>query len=157
MREKLSYKVRMQKFNIQTITQQSWVALFLTIIAKTLLKVRCKRAAHYYAFLAASRLAEGSVSPILNSVTHSLIVNKYPKDKHADIYRDMAIELYRKDQLTLACAFIAKAKDIRPKGSRIIKLYDQFISENNTMRNSPFNSSVDKHTGIKNKVLGDND
>lgn len=157
VREKLSYKVRMQNFNIQTITQQSWVALLLTIIAKTLLKIRCKRAAHYYAFLAGSRLAEVSVSPILNSVTHSLVVNKYPKDKHADIYRDMAIELYRKGQLTLACAFIAKAKDIRPKGPRIIQLYEQFMSENNTMKNSPFNGSVDKYIGIKNKVLGHND
>ena len=145
VREKLSYKVRMQNFNIHAITQQPMCSLLMSILAKVLLKLRCKSAAQYCAFLAASQLTEASILPLLNSVTHSLTVNKYPEQKHADIYRDMAVEFHREGQLTLACGFITKAKQCRPNGPRIIQLYEQFMSESGAMKNSQFNDSVDKY------------
>jgi len=153
----LGRKVRMKNFNVQTITQQSWSALLLTMLAKALIKIKCKRIAHRCAFLAACQLAEDSVTPLLNSVRYSLVVNKYPEKKHADIYRDMAVEFHREGQLSLACGFITKAKQCRPNGPRIIQLYEQFMHERNVMKSSKINGYVDKYVTIKNKVLGNND
>ena len=149
VKQMLERKVRMQNFNIQTITQQSWSALLLTMLAKVLIKIKCKRIAHRCAFLAASRLSEVSIKPLLMSVTNSLIVNKYPKKVHADIYRDIAIDLHRKGELNFACAFIEKAKESRPNGLRIIQLYEQFMHENNTMESNKVNGCVDKSVAIK--------
>ena len=130
----LERKVRMQHFNMQTITQQSWSALLLTMLAKALIKIKCKRIAHRCAFLAASRLSDVSIKSLLMSVKHSLRVNKCPKKMHADIYKDIAIDFHRKGELNFACAFIKIAKESRPNGPRIIQLYEQFMHENNAMK-----------------------
>ena len=149
VKQMLEHKVRMQHFNMQTMTQQSWSALLLTMLAKALIKIKCKRIAHRCAFLAASRLSEVSIKPLLLSVTHSLRVNKYPKKMHADIYKDIAIDLHRKGELNFACAFIEKAKESRPNGPRIIQLYEQFMHENNVMKSGKVNGYVDKYVAIK--------
>lgn len=62
-------------------------------------------------------------------IEKALIRSKYPTNRYADFYRDLAIEYRKLKQFSLAFAFICKAKENRPDGPIIIQLYDEMLKE----------------------------
>lgn len=132
VRQSLLKKITMLPLELALASTPKYSYLFLLLLTKLLKQLRFNQLA-LKVFLRAV-LAGGEVDEIkmLANIENALTVTGYPIDKKADIYREIAIRFYQNNELSLACAFIAKAKQLRPRGPRIIQLYQEYMKENQT-------------------------
>ncbi len=141
-------KAALLSASIDLLSTPNYAYLLLLLLAKMLNKLAFNTLAQK-TFLHATKVEpEVNDVKVVYCIEKALLKAKYPLTKHADIYREIAIQFRQKNELPLACAFIAKAKELRPTGPKIIKLSDQFMKESGVVNNATRNNVA--HTSANN-------
>lgn len=131
LRKSLYHKMELSSLDLIALSTPRNSYLLLLVLAKLLHKFGFTCVARYL-FLHIDKIKPKlNASKIITSVEVALKNVQYPANKHADIYREIAIQLHKSNELDTACDFITKAKKHRPNGPYILKLYDDFMKENN--------------------------
>lgn len=134
LRKSLADKIELSSIDVSALSAPPYSYLLLLLIAKLLNRLGFNFIAKKMFFRASKLMPVLSSSNLVSSTENALKKVNYPVNKYADVYREMAVQLYKKNELSLACSFITKAKESRPNGPHIIKLYDLYMSEKKTSK-----------------------
>jgi hypothetical protein len=128
LKKKLLAKIELAELDIDNVETLSYRHLFSQLLFKLLRKFKLNRLAGRL-YLKGGYNQQKDGGTIIAGVERALLNIKYPANKHADVYREMAVYFYQNQQLTLAYALISKARQKRPNGPTIVKLHEQFQKE----------------------------
>lgn len=135
LREKHEMKIELLSASISLKSSPSYSYLWFVFSAKILNELGLKTLAQRTFLRAGITDSVFDTTKILPNIEKALIKTGHPLRKHADIYREIAI-IYRKQKnLPLAYTFIAKAKECRPDGERILRIYNEIIKEKEMLNN----------------------
>lgn len=107
----------------------SFNSLMLHIFSKLLLKVRAEKWAIAVYLKANTLNTKADTNGVVEILNNALKKTNFPKKNYADIYREIAIQFYKEKDIQQAFFFISKAKQLRPNGPHITKLYEKYLSE----------------------------
>ncbi len=138
VRQSLLNKIELLPIEVGLLSIPKFRYLLLLLLAKVLKKIGFNQLALKSLFHAILIGGEVNEVKMVANIENALLITGFPNNKHADIYREIAIRFHRNNELTLACAFIAKAKDTRPSGSLIIKLYNKYKKERGASNKSVY-------------------
>lgn len=129
VREELIQKLELATLDVKTLTKPSYSYLLFLFLGKLLIQIGFDRVAHKILFKASKELPNVDAVQLASSIENALPKTDYPKAKYADLYRELAIYWYKQNQPVLAGIFITKARELRPKGPYIIRLYNEIMEE----------------------------
>ncbi|MBO1254758.1 glycosyltransferase family 2 protein [Alteromonas sp. 5E99-2] len=135
VRNKLINELKLASLDSGVLTHYNNSSLLLLMLAKLLKKLGLDRLRLLVLLKVTNSTPILDIANIDKSLNHALSKVNYPKQQHADIYRELAIYWYERNEMAIANVFISKAKELRPNGSYIMRLYNEISTSDSSPDN----------------------